>query len=112
MRNPKKSAPGKDTAGCAVLWGKPKLAPHIFLCEGIETGAAIALAFKDEIEAHRVAVVAAISAQGVETFQPPAETKHVTVAADRDEDKPSSSSGHKRGEKAARRFSARATPSL
>ncbi|MCZ6859211.1 MAG: toprim domain-containing protein [Alphaproteobacteria bacterium] len=107
QRNPKKSAKasGKEnTAGCAVVWGNPGQAPHIILCEGIETGAAIALAYKEQIEAKTTAVAAAISAAGVEAFRPWPATKHVTVAADRDEDKPPNSAGFKRGEQAAHRF--------
>jgi hypothetical protein len=72
-RDPKKSAKiiGDDnTAGRAVLWGDAALVPWIILCEGIETGAAVALAMSTEIAAGEVAVAAAISAVGVEAFQP------------------------------------------
>ena len=86
-RPPKKSAvaeKGDNTAGRSVLWGNPESAPWIILCEGIETGAAIALAFRVEIEGADVAVAAAISAQGVEAFQPYPATNKITIAADRD----------------------------
>jgi hypothetical protein len=101
-RNPKKSAKATNsdnTAGRSVIWGAPQIAPHIILTEGIETGAAVALAFKAEIVANDGAVAAAISAVGIEAFQPYPNTMHVTVAADRDAGK-----GRKRGEQAARAF--------
>ncbi len=103
----KKSAKvvGNDsTAGSAVLWGAPEIAPHFISCEGVETGAALALALKNKIVAGAVAVVAATSASGIPAIRPWPETKHVTVAADRDEAKPPSDRGFKRGEQAARNF--------
>ncbi len=87
-RDPKKSARiiGDDnTAGRSVLWGDPERAPHIIVTEGIETAAAVALAKSAEIGAGEVAVAAAISATGIEAFQPYSATKRVTIAADRDE---------------------------
>jgi hypothetical protein len=63
---------------------------------------------KPEIEAGDLLVAAAISAGGVEAFQPWPATKRVTVAADRDEaPKPDGKSGSRRGEKAARSFGIR-----
>src|SRR5262249_25959021 len=46
------------TAGRSVLWGDPSCAPHIVITEGIETGAAVALACQMEIEAGAIAVAA------------------------------------------------------
>jgi hypothetical protein len=110
-REPKKSArvAGEaGTAGCAVLWGDPAEAPHLLLAEGIETGAAVALAVAPEIEAGRVAVAAAVSAAGMEAFEPWPATRRVTVAADRDEgDKPDGRPGYGRGGLAARTFALR-----
>jgi phage/plasmid primase-like uncharacterized protein len=107
QRNPKKSARviGDDnTAGCAVLWGKTS-APRIIVTEGIETGAAVALAFKNEIIAGEVMVGAAISAGGIEAFSKYPATTRVTVAADRDEaTKNDGKPGSRAGEKAARAF--------
>jgi hypothetical protein len=107
-RDPKKSARvtgEQSTAGCVVLWGNPASAPHLLLTEGIETGAAVALAVRPELAEGRVAVAAAISAGGMEAFQPWPATKRVTVAADRDEaDKPDGRRGSRRGEQAARCF--------
>jgi hypothetical protein len=108
-RNPKKSARiilGDDNiAGRSVLWGDPARAPHIVLVEGIETAAAVALALKGEIDAGEIAVAAAISAIGVEAFQPSVATTLVTVAADRDEAvKNDGRPGSRRGELAARAF--------
>ena len=75
------------------------------LTEGIETGPAVALAFKAEIADGRVAVAAAVSAVGMEAFQPWPATRRVTVAADRDEaPKPDGRPGSRRGERAARTF--------
>jgi hypothetical protein len=110
-RDPKKSAKiiGEDnTAGRSVLWGDPERAPHIIVTEGIETAAAVALAMGGEIAAGELVVAAAISATGVEAFQPYPATRHVTVAADRDEaSKPDGKPGSRRGERAAREFGLR-----
>ena len=106
LRNPKKSAralEGDRTIGRAVIWGDPSAAEWIILCEGIETGAALAFAFASEIGTSTVA--AAISAGGVEAFVAYPNTRRVTVAADRDEaPKDDGDAGTRRGEKAARRF--------
>ena len=51
-RDAKKSATlkeGQNAAGCVALWGDPTRAPHLVLCEGIETAAALALARRAEI---------------------------------------------------------------
>jgi phage/plasmid primase-like uncharacterized protein len=106
-RDPKKSARvlGDDnTAGRAVLWGDPKIAPHIVVTEGIETGCAVALALQDEIVAGKIAVAAGITAGGVEAFQVYSATKRVTLAADRDEAEKNGKPGSRRGERAARAF--------
>ncbi|HEY0835621.1 MAG TPA: AAA family ATPase [Azospirillum sp.] len=106
-RDPKKSARtkgGTTTAGCATLWGNPLVAPHTIVCEGIETGAAIAFSMRDEIAAGTVMVAAAVSAGGVEAFRPYAATKHVTVAADRDEKGSLTKPASRRGEIAARKL--------
>jgi hypothetical protein len=107
-RNPKKSAKraeGDSTAGRAALWGAAHIAPHIILTEGVETGAAVALALLDKIEADEIAVAAAITAGGIEAFQPYPVTARVTVAADRDEaPKADGKPGSRRGARAARAF--------
>lgn len=107
-RDAKKSAKKtgeEDTAGRSVLWGDAAAVPHIIISEGIETGAAVALAMAPEIEAGTVAVAAAISAPGLEAFQPYPVTQRVTVAADRDEAaKADGRPGSRRGERAARTF--------
>jgi hypothetical protein len=91
-REPKKSASITEdgsSSGCAVLWGDPSIAPHLLLAEGIETAAAITTAFFAEIIGNEIAVAAAISASGVEAFEPYPATQKVTICADRDEaDKP------------------------
>jgi hypothetical protein len=107
-RDPKKSAKiiGDDNiAGRAVLWGDPARAPHIVVAEGIETAAAVALTLAGEIQAGDIAVAAAISATGIEAFQPYRGTTRITVAADRDEEpKGDGRPGSRRGERAARTF--------
>ena len=107
-RNPKKSAKvlGDDnTAGRAVLWGEAEHAPHVIVTEGIETAAAVALAMAGEIATGEIAVAAAISATGIEAFQPYPVTTRVTIAADRDDEaKPDGRPGSRRGERAARVF--------
>jgi hypothetical protein len=110
-RDPKKSARiiGDDnTAGRSVLWGDAGHASHVIVAEGVETAAAVALALAAEIEAGEMAVAAAISANGVEAFQPYPATLRVTVAADRDEaPKLNGKPGSGRGEQAARAFALR-----
>jgi hypothetical protein len=107
-RQTKKSAnvtDGVSRSGCCAIWGDPSRAPHVLLTEGIETAAAVAFAFRVEIEAQEISVAAGISAAGVEAFRPYPVTQRVTVCADRDEaEKPNGSPGSRRGEKAARKF--------
>jgi putative DNA primase/helicase len=83
--------------------GDPERAPHAIVAEGIENGAAVALAFKAAIEAGEVYVAAAIGASGMRAFKPCPATKRATVAADRDEGrKPGGTKRDKAGERAAR----------
>ena len=106
-RDVKKSATlkeGQSAAGCVVFWGDPARAPHLILSEGIETAAALALARQAEIEAGEVAVAAALSTGGIRSFQPWPATRRITIAADRDEDRPADDRGFKAGELAARAF--------
>ena len=108
-REVKKSAKVLDdesTAGRSVFWGSPRKAPWIIITEGIETGAAVAYAFRQEIEEGALCVAAAISAAGVMAFLPWEPTRRITIAADRDEaQKPGRpDSGSKAGERAARRL--------
>src|SRR5262249_192007 len=71
-RDPKKSAtkvsPTDNTSGCGVVWGHPERAETVIVSEGIETGAAVALALWTWIQSGQCAVVAAISAGGIEAF--------------------------------------------
>jgi hypothetical protein len=72
-RDPKKSAKkieDDNTSGRSVLWGDPATATVAIICEGIETAAAIALAFEAEIEAGEIQVVSCINAAGIENFKP------------------------------------------
>jgi hypothetical protein len=105
-KSAKKSA-GDNTSGRSVVWGDPTIATTAILCEGIETGAAIAFAFAKEIETKEIMVAACITAGGVESFVPWPATKRVLVGADRDErlneHEPACS---RRGEIAARKFAA------
>ena len=102
-RDPKKSArrhpQGLSTAGCCAVWGNAN-SECVILAEGIENAAAIAASVRDEIEKGELAVLSAITAGGVEAFTPWPGTRHITIAADRDEGK--RGAGFKRGEKAAR----------
>ena len=103
-RNRRKLSQDDNTAGRAVLWGDPANAPHVIVTEGIETGAAVALALAPEIAAGEIAVAAAISAVGIEAFQPYPATQRVTIAADRDEAPKNGRPPSRRGEQAARAF--------
>ena len=108
-RDAKKSATlpaGVTATGCAVIWGDRDRAPWLLLAEGSETAAAIAFAFRTEIEAGEVYVAAATSRAGVARFDPWSATKRITVCADRDEAKPKNAHGYRDGEKAAFQFAA------
>ena len=110
-RDAKKSAKrvGEDsTNGRACIWGDAARAPWCIIAEGIETAAAVAYAFRAEIEARAVYVAAGINAGGIEAFVPWPATKRVTVAADRDEAaKISRPMPTRRGEEAALKFGLR-----
>ncbi|MDH3664214.1 MAG: toprim domain-containing protein, partial [Alphaproteobacteria bacterium] len=104
----KKSMPVREgeasTAGLATIFGATTAA-HCILCEGIETAAAIAFAFKDEVKAGAIMVASAINAGGVERFQQWPRTTRIVVAADRDEKaKGRGKKASRRGEQAARCF--------
>jgi hypothetical protein len=107
-RDPKKSArrdpQGPSIAGCCVTWGNPG-SPRVFLHEGIETAAPVAFSFADEIARRELGVASAISADGIEAFNPWPGTSEIVVGADRDEGKPGP--GFKRGERAARKLALR-----
>ena len=111
VRDPKKSAKRigeESTAGRAVIWGDANKASWCIIAEGIETAAAVAQAFRQEIEAGSAYVAAGINAGGIEAFVPWPETKRVTVAADRDEAvKITRPNPTRRGEDAARKFGIR-----
>jgi hypothetical protein len=112
-RDPKKSAKKSEddyTSGRSVLWGDPATATVAIICEGVETAAAIALAFQAEIEAGEIQVVSCINAAGIENFKPWPETKEVIVAADRDEAADGGHAPSRRGEHAAREFGIRHHP--
>lgn len=110
-RDPKKSAKrcgDENTTGRAVLWGRAAEVPCLIVTEGIETGAAVALAVAPELAAGAVAIAAAISAGGIEAFQPYPATISIIIAADRDEGpKADGQPGSRRGERAARTFALR-----
>lgn len=110
LRDPKKSARRGDdqpsTAGCCVVWGDVQTATHEIAAEGIETAAAIAYAFAEEIARNDIVVLSGITAGGIELLVPWPAARTVTIAADRDEAK--QGAGFKRGEKAARTFALRA----
>jgi Toprim domain len=107
QRDPKKSArltKGQSASGCVAVWGDPARARHLLLAEGIETSGALALAHRAEVEAGELAVAAALSTSGIRAFVPWPATRRITIAADRDEDRPSDDRGFKAGEKAACSF--------
>jgi hypothetical protein len=109
-RDPKKSArlvnAQPSTAGCSVVWGNPDT-EQLVVAEGIENGAVVACALREEIERGELAVLSAITANGVEAFVPWPSTRRITIAGDRDEAKPGA--GFKRGERAASRLALRLT---
>ena len=109
-RDPKKSAKvtdGSSIAGLSVLWGDPETAKTTIVTEGIETGAAIAYALRERVADGSLLVAAAISAVGVEAFQPWSACDLVIVGADRDEAEKNGRAPSRRGEKAARKLGLR-----
>lgn len=111
QRDAKKSAKvvgDESTSGRSVLWGDLERAPWAIVAEGIETAAAVALAFRPEIERGELMVASAINAGGIEAFKVWANNRRVTIAADRDEAssimRPTPT---RRGETAARVFGIR-----
>jgi Toprim domain len=106
-RDAKKSArlkEGQSATGCAVLWGDPAKAHHLLVAEGIETSAALALAHRAEVEAGDLAIAAVLSTSGIRAFVPWPANRRITVAADRDEARPTEDGGYRAGERAARAF--------
>jgi hypothetical protein len=82
-RKAKKSAKkinNDTTAGRAVIWGDPSKAETELVLEGVETAAAAALAFETNITSGEMAIVACITAGGIEAFKPWPCTKRVTLA--------------------------------
>lgn len=109
-RDPKKSAKTSDDisiGGLSVLWGDPETAATTIVLEGIETGAAVAYALRDKVAKGDVLVAAAISAVGVEAFQPWPACDLLIVGADRDEAPKGARQPSRRGEKAARKLGLR-----
>jgi hypothetical protein len=106
-REPKKSATktrNENTAGRVVIWGDPSKASTAIICEGIETAAAVALAFHPEVGNGEMMIAACINAGGVEAFKVWPSAKRVIVAADRDEISENGRPATRRGEVAAKRF--------
>jgi Protein of unknown function (DUF3631)/Toprim domain len=105
VADPKRLAPGKISGECC-WWGNPCRTTFAILCEGIETGAAIARAFRAELEAGDLCVGAATSSKNLVKVALPANIKNVCIGADRDEGKAASDAGFREGEQAARKFGA------
>jgi Toprim domain-containing protein len=108
-REPKKSArktADERTAGRGVVWGDPSTAELELICEGIETAAAIALAFGTDIANGKMVIVACITAGGLEAFKPWQSAKRIIVGADRDEASNDGRQSTRRGEIAAQKFAA------
>jgi hypothetical protein len=106
-RDPKKAArksKDENTAGRAVIWGDPLKAETEIISEGIETAAAVALAFQPEIACGKIMVAACITAGGVEAFKAWPAAKLVIVGADRDERPDNGNPPTRRGEIAALNF--------
>lgn len=104
-RSPEKSArrsQDDDVRGLGVVWGEVGSVLQVLLCQSIDTGAAIAQAFQQEIAARKLAVVAALTPGGIEHFQPLPIHQWVVVCADRDEAK--QGRDYRIGERAARAF--------
>ena len=104
-RDPKKALPREDKAlpGHCVLWGNASAAHRMIVCEGIETGAAIATSHREEIAAGSTCVAAAISSPWLKRgWRPWPTVELVIVVADRDEDPERGEKGSFReGQKAA-----------
>ena len=103
----KKEASDKDISGLAVWWGDRSAATRLYLCEGIETGQAIANSLKTKITERDSVVAAAISTSGVQALHPPDTIAEVVVAADRDEAPNQQGNVSRAGMRAARVFAFR-----
>jgi len=106
-RSPKKSAKAagsESTDGRCVTWGDASKAETEIIAEGVETAAAIALAFQEGIASGAIVVASCITAGGIEAFKPWPSAKRVIVGADRDEASVNGRPPTRRGERAAREF--------
>lgn len=92
-----------NPTGCAVIWGSIDTAPAVVICEGIETGAAIAFSIQELITSGNAAVAACIDGNGVASFRPWLATQRLIIAADRDEARAVDQRGYQAGEISARK---------
>ena len=87
-----------STAGMYYRIGQA--APLALVCEGLETGIAIAAAMAAEVIGAEACVMVAVDAPGVRSWRPPQGTERVVAVGDRDEHSTSLQAGA--GEQAAR----------
>ncbi|WP_155931833.1 DUF927 domain-containing protein [Methylopila sp. 73B] len=110
-RDAKKSASKasgvESTAGLSVLWGDPETAKTTIVTEGIETGAAVAYSLAAKVAEGTLVVAAAISAGGLQAFEPWPACDLVVAAADRDEAGKNGRPPSRAGERAARKLGMR-----
>jgi putative DNA primase/helicase len=92
--------------GRCVVWGDASKAKTFIVGEGIETMAAVAQAYRVEIEQGDIVVVAACSTAWLKSWRTWPAAKRVVIAADRDEDRPRDDAGYKAGAKAAKKLAA------
>ena len=85
-----------------MLWGDPRAVPWMIVGEGPETMAAVAYAFRSEIESGKVCVASAMTAGGLKALKLWPGTRRLTIAADRDEEpKPGKAKASRTGERSA-----------
>jgi hypothetical protein len=60
----------QSVAGLVCYWGTPETAKHCFVGEGCETMAAVAQAYRDEVERGEIVIASAISGPGLRRFNP------------------------------------------
>jgi hypothetical protein len=87
------------------VWGSPD-SETVVLAEGPENACTLAVSLCEEIGKGELAALSAVTAGGIEAFDPWPKTRRIIVAADRDEHKPGTA-GYKRGERAARNLAMR-----
>ncbi|MEM9627817.1 MAG: toprim domain-containing protein [Pseudomonadota bacterium] len=102
-----KEREGDSLAGLAIWFGERAKASTVYVLEGIEDAAAVAVIHRDSLQIGTEAVAACIATAGVASFEPPSQVTDVIIVADRDERPNAKGIVSNAGQKAARRLALR-----